>query len=886
VNQRLLLVAALVLAAALAGTALLLLGSGARESAARAAEIGVAPDRAPSDAAVGVASASDASRAAAAELAAKPAGPSASESASLPAGEGLEVIAVDRETEQPIGGARLAYLDLSRAEAKASGLWFRNCELDARVAASGRTYVADERGFARVPKPEHAAIVCATYGDRWGYAQIEESADPPVKVALSRDADIEVRVVDETGRPAGGVTVALRHRWGGDGFWDPLRAVTAASDGRAVLRHAGFQLDQDGGFRRKLAVALAAVLAKPVEVAVDPDALPAEPIVLTLTATGECEVRVVDARGQPLTEPVDVSLRLQAPGESPDKGIERWTFAGLSQEQVRGTALFRHVEPGRDLVATVQRPGAQAQHHAFGPGPNVAGQRATLTVRLGEGVAILSGRALDERGEPLRATTLRASTSCRVPGQRDAADEVFWDFETDGDGRFEIDTQVREGDTSACELTVFTIDKGGAQKASATRALPGALLAGVHAIGDFLLQPAPLLASGTVVDADGNPVRRAMVTPSRKQTWGEGEDQYWWEALWALRGATEADGSFTLRGRVESDSIALTATSRDEKLKGPHEIVAPGATGVVLRLTGTGVIAGVVLLDEEIQRGEVTVQAQRQSQDGRDPGDFFWTGASLERDGSFAIKDLRPGTYDLSLQIGQNWADVRTVSGIEVAAGETVRDPRVDPLDLRGSQRVLRLTITDADGNPIPQGNVVQRDPDAGEEERTQWLWFQGGEMTVTYTGAAVDLDVSSPGYLSVHVSRAAEDRTVVLRRAPRVRLSLARGLRVPQGCELSAQLRSAEGGESHGWFGDGPSAFDANGSLTTTSPAVGRVVVELMFSSRSENTWTSTSFDDGAERVIEVLESAGEQVFEVVFDQAKLDLAAAQFVESLARGE
>jgi hypothetical protein len=64
---------------------------------------------------------------------------------------------------------------------------------------------------------------------------------------------------------------------------------------------------------------------------------------------------------------------------------------------------------------------------------------------------------------------------------------------------------------------------------------------------------------------------------------------------------------------------------------------------------------------------------------------------------------LPPGRYDVSASFGGSEASLLAkVSDVEVVAGRTTFDPRLNPLDLRGAIGRWRITLTRSDGAPPP----------------------------------------------------------------------------------------------------------------------------------------------------------------------------------------
>ena len=74
--------------------------------------------------------------------------------------------------------------------------------------------------------------------------------------------------------------------------------------------------------------------------------------------------------------------------------------------------------------------------------------------------------------------------------------------------------------------------------------------------------------------------------------------------------------------------------------------------------------------------------------------------------GGFRFENVHPGTYRIELRTKDTEWLVASVSDVEVVAGETTLDPRLQGLDLRGKLRLLRLRVERADGTPFAEERV------------------------------------------------------------------------------------------------------------------------------------------------------------------------------------
>jgi hypothetical protein len=79
----------------------------------------------------------------------------------------------------------------------------------------------------------------------------------------------------------------------------------------------------------------------------------------------------------------------------------------------------------------------------------------------------------------------------------------------------------------------------------------------------------------------------------------------------------------------------------------------------------------------------------------------------------------KAGTHELRVLIDHSSWILARIEGIRVVSGEDTRDPRLDPLDLRGRTRWLRLRILAVDGRPLASTRIKVTDGRHGVDART-----------------------------------------------------------------------------------------------------------------------------------------------------------------------
>ncbi len=794
--------------------------------------------------------------------------------APAPEGELVEVEIVRADTRAPVPDASVWWWPRPSPFGGEDGLeaWLRRSVVEDRLGEA-QGLRADDRGRVRVADAERGFYVAGASGDLWGYASFGPNPDPPARVVLGPDRDVRVQVVDEKGAPVPDAVVALRQRRLGSSV-DHLTARSQAPDGIAVLRHAGHLLGARFEAGEPFLVALRGLFDPPVERAFDPRSPAGEIVRLVVESTGSCEVSVVDGSGEPVGGPFEARLRFadaEGGGAPPRSGpcVEtRHTRSG-------GKVVFEHVGLGRPLAVTVTREGSGALGEVRGPGPRSPGERVEVRVRISADVAVLRGRVVDSAGRPVGDAALRARLEAREPGE---PLEASWALRSAPDGRFSVEVAPMAEGREGLTLAVHRLSGDGSELAAARRALPAELRAGSHELGEFVLADTPVAAEGIVLDEKGNPIPRATVTPSFPAPRAEEGSEAPWPRCRLGPVRSDEGGRFVLRGECEADRIALAAEKGG--LVGDPVLVQTGARGVELVLGAAGAIEGKVLLDPSLLGAMLLVQAVPDPPDPAAGGAPTGGPGIVGRDGRFSLPGLRPGRYSVRVVYAASAGELGKVESVEVRAGEATRDPRLDPLDLRANHRLIALELVDEQDQPVAQGRAYSRPSD---EADAKWAFArgEGGRIQILSDGRPLDVAISAAGFRRLELDRVTSSRRVPLRRAARLRLELAGGLRVPDPplC-LGAELTPLETGRFPGFVDSRTGTFDAAGVLHCESALAGDLRLEIFVVRCDRASPSIVYLEEDAPRVLPVDDHVREQVFEIGIDPARIDAAVRSFRE------
>lgn len=716
----------------------------------------------------------------------------------------------------------------------------------------GQAQRADDEGLLRFPwSAGGEVLVLARAGALAGGGRVGEPSPlaPRGRVALHPDWDLELEVTRADGSPAAEVPIRCGLLEGG-GVDYGLRVT--GRDGHAVLRHAGlaFALSRAEGLELRVEVPLPEPLVRRVE----RRSVPPEPVRFRLPAGGSVDVDVLDLEGRLVQEPCEVKLGLVWPGEprelSPFRHASR-TY--LERTTETGRASFAFVALGAELELLVQREEGSAEVREYLPGPRLAGEHLTHAVVLGSQHPLLEFRVLDPAGAPLVEAPLELEL---LAASVNLSENETPKATTDAEGRFRLELAhvYREGDL--VHLLVHAREGALAGERDLSRPFERGLVP----MGNLVLHPAPRLLAGRVLDAAGVPVEGARVrfeTPVSEDPRDPDSPVWYWTALGPER-VTDAQGAFELRALSLARRVRASA-SHGTARSAPLETDA-GAVGVELVLLGTGALAGRVWLDPGVPAELLEVRAFDRPASGEE-GEGWLQAQSLRADGEFLLEDLLSVPHRIELAIRSQKA-LLSFPDVLVEAGRARRDPRLDPLDLRGRLRHCRLTLVPPEpGTPQASlvGDLSYWGPGGSE---TSWIWFNHSPIEVVTELPVFDGRIQVPGYRTLSLQGIDGDRELLLERAIEVRLVLPPEIPLPEPPRYlkAALVASGEDGLSMDWGGD---AFGESREILCRASAAGTLEVRWIVEWRGNGGATATSLGLEPVQSLEIEDRPG-QVFEL----------------------
>jgi len=601
-------------------------------------------------------------------------------------------------------------------------------------------YRADGDGVALLPSSSGYCYAFCAHDGLWGFLEFApEPRYEPFPLRLMPDTNLVVHVVERGSRePVAGAEVALRYELAPDDV-STIATAYAGDDGVARFPHLRQHTSYFWAHTEKLHVELAGAFAPPISVEIDPEDVP-ERIELEVGPRTALDVTLVDPSGQPMLGPVFVAVGI----DRGDLGIDQRIVAAVTGD---GRVSFEQLGPSLDVFVVAElRSGRTSETARTRTAPNDGG-RIPVVLAFDSGDVALTGRLLLPDGTPAAEMELMATVGSRA-NQGRVGSGVF----TEPDGRFVLAQRMLAlEDVIEVELAPV----GDASLLRARFEVPGPVV-GTHELGDVTLEQLPPLVSGRVIDDGGEPILAARVHvlgtlagETRRRSLGSTQ--------------TDRDGRFVVHGEGAAPLEVFASHALYGRVE--RQTVEPGAT-LSFVLPRAGGIAGSVLLDEEWLCDFTVVRVK--PADADEWQDSTW----LDRPGEFSLASLAPGDWTVGFEM-EDETDVGVlVENVKVVAGEMTRDPRLQGVDLRGKAGVKRFRIVDANGAPIPEGEISHRAPN--ELEWAGTTGFTDGVAHLFTVLDEVDLHVRADGYLSRFVPRAREERDVVLDDGIRVRFRCA----------------------------------------------------------------------------------------------------------------
>lgn len=602
------------------------------------------------------------------------------------------------------------------------------------------------------------------------------TAQQPVPPAARPAQQIfRVRVEDDRGRPAPGVTLVIGQDHGDVFGFEPLSGVPEATSDQDGM--AAFECDANVPITHLFAEAR--VLAEPpIRCGLDVRLGILSSVTLRLPPTGQVRVLCYDLTERPLPSVTSVDLAITGNKRFFDRVVPK------GAQQPEG-ALFARVALGQQLTATASVQDTHGALRTEQPGPTRPGELVVIDLRLQQ-ARLLTVRLLGLDGKPAQNTALGGFLLTNL-----ACTTVRLSTNQDGVLRY----LLPEGFVGDTEAALHLARRGGGEF---TEYLGAARIPmtepwhGERALGDVSLQPEPPVAQGRLVDPDGKPMPDVVLTTETSYLQGAQRSTSGADS-WNHRTRTDANGAFTFR-ELEPRAANLVIHAEGKVFLPDDTVVRAGDTAVLL--TGARSGSAVVELPGLPAGTKVHFVAFRRRLPARGPGMDIGNGFQstlTATSNGIEFTDLRPGTYDLHIGTSDLTGPVAKIEGFTVASGKRCDDPRLVVADWQQHLHFVHLSFEGSAELRISAQLLL------GEVASHGYSWHGFGSLEDAPRELLVPrgrkLTVFGPNCASVVLDDPTGEVKIALAPRPQVHLKL------PAGVVLPPNLRLVLAAKAHPWL-------------------------------------------------------------------------------------
>jgi len=686
---------------------------------------------------------------------------------------GVLVSVVDQETQKALPFAKLYVLDSSLIDMTVvRRKMTTSLNVESVLMREGDAYETNRNGQVRIPEPGGWLVVAGSTDTHFDFDFRVKIVDGSYTLQLKALDILKVLVLGPDDLPVGGAPVSIRQN-------NDQRSMDLFGDhtdvnGIAELRIMDSMKQQLDS--KETYIALAILSPKPIELPIDLNQLPGSPPVLRMPPTGSVQVSLQDEAGEASSE--NLILQLSAVGAIDPAvkttGFQEWEFLSKNvMESVRdksGKKTIPFVALNQIMRVFVVNEGQTQTAAKDFRGPEAADQIISVSLTLASDFPILTGRFLDASGTPLMEKRVVAGL-LRVPSFGNEIHQPS--ITTDGQGRFRVPLNQRYDSSQqyTCKFT-HKADKDSSEVV-ARITLPEVLGVGELDLGDVTLEQEPLLASGVVLDANGQPAPSVRVAIEFTPEMPVGDTNVQWHQSWPDVTQTNEGGEFEIRGIPRSDSCRLTA--ENYRLGNGHLEFEMGQTELVLRLEAPRKIIGQVLMDPWLDPENVQVSVNYQT------GDQMGSTHSLpiNEEGYFTIDSGLDGIATVSVK--GSWFGIDWVIFEDLDLNLESSAAALEVIDLRGRLHEIIVTARDESGSFIPQVQARSGNSSVGGGE--------GSGFSILTLESELDVTFTATGFGSITIPKVSGSIDVVLPAGYPLSITLDPPNLLPEGWELTANL-------------------------------------------------------------------------------------------------
>ena len=473
---------------------------------------------------------------------------------------------------------------------------------------------------------------------------------------------------------------------------------------------------------------------------------------------------------------INVDLLLPEDSFDQSKELDSWNNPRehLTGRSKNGVAHFPLVEFNQRIRVVATSSNGELRAELYGEGPVRNGGPAIFTLNPQADNPVLLGTILNTEGAV--GPNLNLEYRFKTTSDFGNSSSNSGTLKTDENGRFRLLVEETLEEESTRTLTISLRATRKKPKRSVPIDLSYALMPGENELGDLVLVVPPLIASGMVVDIEGNALSNAQVRVEKKQFYGEEEDQFWWNDLWEHRGKTDRDGKFEVRAILEPDIYRLSA-SREKYIDSSY-VITPGEENVRLILGKSITLKGRVLLEDGIDPALLDIVMD--TPDPNREGHQLSFHTVLKKNGSFLMEDLPPGPASLIVRAKKFQEVFYTQERLilESSSGTQV----FEDINLRGMLRSIRIWVRDVRGELVPHVKIWP-----------QWEGHQDFSNKNPFDTVTLEADlgfqISAQGYQILNLPDAIGEQEVVLQEGFPIKVEIDNLHILPTGWELHLML-------------------------------------------------------------------------------------------------
>jgi hypothetical protein len=516
------------------------------------------------------------------------------------------------------------------------------------------------------------------------------------------------------------------------------------------------------------------------------------------------------------------------------------------------TVTFPFVALDQQLRVQVASQRAECTAVFDGVGPDQINRKVVFTITPGNEFPILAGRLFDAQGEIMEDLYLNADVA-PLPGRQSSVWDNFAHANEEGRFIVALDKPLHEGSKYGITLTQRATDQQPKQIVRAE--FLGISGAGTIDLGDLVLQEAPLLTQGVVVDSNGEPVSKASVYLETAIGTDASNDSIIWNPWLDSYEYSDENGAFELRGLLPEGDYRISANHSDHSRT--YFDFELGATDLVLQLLPSMNRKGQILLDPGIDPQELIMTVRHSSADGNGSST---TPIPIQEDGSFQLNDLPPTQGTIRIRASSWGEDLVVFEDIMLQSPETAI--LLEVIDLRGQLTSFTVTVVDEGGQELDDAKLLRKVTGG-------MSWGTRQPITIITRETSVDLEVTANGFRSTKLHGVSTDQHVVLTTGIPIAIILDNAPTLPPGFELNARLTF-----------DLPDYEEGSSSNSITAhygvPLTGEEFLvskaeefTLQFSFKAKST---NYFMPGESPVFVVQDQASLQVFHISLDEVGLN--------------